>query len=396
MRIGIDALSLKPGRTGGGETYIVNLLKALSRSDAGHHFEIFCLGGVRELCGITAPNMAFRTVSFPGPEKAQLAGRMIYEQTRLPGAVKRLGIDCMLFLGNIASVFCPCPSILTIHDLWTWFYKETFPGVLDPFTGKVLPQVVRVSARRATRISASSHFTKSEIIRFFRLPSSKVEVVHLGFRHSADPQPGLPPPGTDAEGKLPDGVRPPFLLNVGNQHLHKNLHTLVDAFSEFKRSTGLPHQLVIAGMAASGTPLLQERIRVANSVDIVTIGVVPKATLDRLYRDAAAFVFPSRYEGFGFPPLEAMARGVPVIAARSSSITEVVGDAALLFEPTDVPQMASAIRRILTDSALAASLKKMGFRHSGPACPFTWERTADAMLGLVRSVVEQKSGKNCQ
>jgi len=377
--IGVDALSLKPGKTGGGETYIVNLMRELPPMDPENHYHIFALPEAVSLFENGYPNVSIQPCRMPGPSQTQVWARILYEQAVLPGAIRRLGIQLMLFLGNMASIRCPCPSVMTVHDLMSYFYKDNYPGQLGLVKSRLLPAIVKASVRRVTLVSASSEHTKREIVGRLGVSAEKIRVVHLGV----DPHFGGDRLGPE---HLPAGIDASYALFVGTQDLHKSLDRLVRAFTLMKRRTKLPAKLVLAGMEGTGTAQLRATIRESNCPDVLDLGRVPDGQLSALYANAKLFVFPSLNEGFGLPPLEAMSKGIPVAASNAGPIPEVVADAAILFNPYDEESIASALERGFTDDALLESLREKGYER---VRLFTWRRTAEKMFDIIRELSEK-------
>jgi glycosyltransferase involved in cell wall biosynthesis len=227
-----------------------------------------------------------------------------------------------------------------------------------------------LAARRSARVLTVSEASKRDILHFLHVPASRVEVIHNAIDDRFDREP-----------EVEDVVRvrqryqlnDPFLLYAGNIKPHKNVGRVIDAFARLKKRGFEPVKLLIIGDEISKSPQLRRAVhRHQLHQHVRFLGFVPDATLAVLYRLADVFVFPSLYEGFGLPPLEAMASGTPVVTSNVSSLPEVVGDAALLVDPRDAEAIAGAIERILTDGELRRSLIKKGL---GRAHEFSWERS---------------------
>jgi glycosyltransferase involved in cell wall biosynthesis len=222
-----------------------------------------------------------------------------------------------------------------------------------------------------------------EISQYYGVPKSRIPVTLLAG------DPGLSQPsgeGTAAElARL--GIRSPYILAVGNLQPRKNLSGLIRAVGELKRKTPGSFQLVIAGKAKwRESDLFSEIRQLGLESDVCFLGYVSDETLTGLYRQATVFAYPSLYEGFGLPLLEAMACGVPVVTTRSTSIPEVVGEAALMVEATDTAALADAIGRVLADESLRAALREKGLKQ---AARFSWERTARETWNIYRQFGEK-------
>jgi glycosyltransferase involved in cell wall biosynthesis len=380
MRIGIDALSLIPGRTGGMETFFVKIVEMLGKIDNRNEYVIFALPEASERLKSGYSNIKVRTCrSFRTPGLT-VPFRLLYEQIVLPSLIKALDIDVMLYPASISSWRCPCKSLLIVMDFIAAYYAEHFPGKLGIIKERLLPWMIGVSARRATKIAAISEFTKRDLCERFAIPEDRVEVVYLGTERRI---PAIAEESTSLE--LPGPVREPFILFVGYQHLHKNLVRLVRAFVEVKRRNRLPHMLVLAGKEESGTPALRDELDRLQSDSIVDLGLVSSEVISALHRKASLFVYPSLIEGFGLPPLDAMACGVPVAASNAGAIPEVVGDAAILFDPYSEEDIARALEQVLLDEALRNELIRRGYERVSSNM-FSWERTTAQIVDLLEQL----------
>jgi glycosyltransferase involved in cell wall biosynthesis len=262
-------------------------------------------------------------------------------------------------------------SVVTVHDVTHFRVPDAFPPLRRMAARAVFQRVVS----RATRIIVVSDWTRRDLLELEPGAEEKTRVVPNGVgREFRPPQPDEP---------LGQPVREPFLLCVGNKKRHKNLTAAIGVLVQLLPQ--YPHlQLVVAGQVGAGWDEVlaaadEKGVRAA----VVDLPVVGDGQLRVLYGRCAAFLFPSRYEGFGLPVLEAMACGAPVVASNASSIPEVAGQAALLFDPDDVDGMASAVSRLLIDPAFRATLVRLGRER---AATFAWDRAARQTVEILQGV----------
>lgn len=272
--------------------------------------------------------------------------------------------------------FAPCPTVVTIHDVSFMAHPEWFPRRELRLMRRLIP----LSARRATRIVTGSAHAADEISRYLRVPRAKISVIPYGL--SPAPRP-IARNGAQALVAERYGLSGRFVLAVGLLQPRKNLPRLLEAFAQI--APAHPDvQLAVVGATGWGNEPFHARLaELALGDRVVLCGRVPDDDLWLLYRAAALLAYPSLYEGFGLPPLEAMACGTPVVASSTTAIPEVIGEAAVLCDPLDVAAMAAAMASVLDDQALAARLSDAG---PARAAQFTWARAAAAYLQLFREL----------
>ncbi len=366
LRIGINALYLIPGGVGGTEIYLRGLLAALAEVDTFHEYFVFTN---RETgADLAPPAKNFRHV--PQIVRAvHRPARLLWEQIVLPVAATRLKLDVMLNPGFTAPLLCPCPQVTVFHDLQHKRHPEYFRWFDLPFWRMFLFGAAHVSQR----LLADSQATAADLLKYYRLPESRVKVVPLGVD---------PVFFEIARRRQPER----FLLAVSTLHPHKNLDGLLRAFAIFRRSHP-DFRLVVCGIHGFFTgPLrdLRDELGLAGAVEFP--GWIPRESLHDLYARAWAFVYPSLFEGFGLPVLEALASAVPAACSAIEPIAGLAGTAALLFNPRDPAAIAGALERLATDRDLRARLAEEGPRR---AAQFSWKATAHSTLEALLSATRQ-------
>ena len=294
----------------------------------------------------------------------------------LPRAARRAAVDLIHAPAYTAPLHSAVPVVLTIHDVSYERHPEWYPYRRD----WLRRAFYRRSARAASHILTDSEFSRGEIAAAYGIERDRITVAPLGASADFD--------GGSAPSSLPAGVVAPFLLHVGDLHERRNLSVVVKGLIEARRRLETPAPaLVLAGVdRGTGDRLVAEAGERGAPDAIVRLGAVSESTLRALYHGAAALVYPSRYEGFGLPLVEAMASGTPVLASRAASIPEVVGESGLLLDPDDPGRWEDAIVQVITDSVLRARLRADGLAR---AAMFTWERTARITLDVYQRVADR-------
>jgi glycosyltransferase involved in cell wall biosynthesis len=378
MRIGIDGIPLGDLKTGVGH-YTFEVARCLALDSPPDEFELISPHGFisppGEDSGPVWPSN-LRAVHV----KANLLRRRWWA-IGLPYYITRHGVA--LFHGTNFEVplWKMCPTVLTIHDLSALLHPETHERHLVRRARRLLP----LMARTATMILTPSESVRLEVCEHLRVPTEKVVAVPEAARRLFHPM----PPEQTVPLKKGFDIEDDFLLYVGTIEPRKNLLTLVRAFIEVLRTTHLRPQLVIAGRKGWLSDDLYAYIKETDVADrILFTGYVTDDELCALYSSCRAFIYPSLYEGFGLPPLEAMACGAPVIASDIASIREVVGGAALLIDPKDVRALARSIVDLLEDDKEGQHLSSAGIRR---AAEFSWERTANSTREVYEEALRRKS-----
>ncbi|HEX6107222.1 MAG TPA: glycosyltransferase family 1 protein [Gemmatimonadales bacterium] len=372
MIVGLNLLYLLPGVVGGTETYAAGLVHGLARSPDPDRFVVFVN---RESADWPLPDdPRFRRVVCPVHAVSRPA-RYRYEQFRLPARAMAERVDLVHSLGYVAPLRLRRPSVLTVHDVHHLAY-----GRLREWPRRlILAQMVRRSVRGAAAVIAVSRYTRDAVARAYDVPASAIDVVWEAPNprlRSDSPEPG----------PLPAGVHVgPYLLAFGGITPNKNLERLLRAFAIARSRHGIAHRLVIVGHVAPS-------LRPEGTEGVVGTGYLGEPELAGLLRSADALVFPSLYEGFGLPILEAMTVGVPVVCSNAAAIPEVAGDAARYFDPRDVEAMAAAIAAVCRDPALRRDLAARGRAR---AAAFSWERAARETLAIYRRVLAPARASVC-
>jgi len=371
LHIGINALYLIPGRVGGSETYLRNLLRALAALDAPHHFTVFTN---RETGRGVVPTHPHWHVRQTGVRALNRPARLLYEQALLP--LLCAGLDVLFCPGFTAPAWTPCPTVTTILDLQHKRHPEHFRWFELPFWRYFVWQAIHTS----TRLVALSEQTRAGLMHFYSIRGEKVDVVWLGVEEEFF-----------AVGKLRQGRPPePVLLCPATTHPHKNHARLLNCFRQF--SAAHPEwQLVLTGVGGFADNAVREQIaRLGLATRVRILGWLPREELYRWFERAGAVVYPSTFEGFGLPVVEALAAGIPVACSDIEPLRTIAADAAVLFDPASDAGLLQALERVCTDEPLRTRLAR-----SGPlrAAQFTWRKCAEETLAiLVRAAGHSRPG----
>lgn len=284
--------------------------------------------------------------------------------------------------GHLLHFLDPQRTVVTCHDVAPLVRRDKLP---QPSLSLALWDWAFKGMLKATRIIADSHNTRQDIVRFSAYDARRIAVVPLGVDPRFTPRSPEEKKAVRCRHGLPTDI--PIVLHVGHCHERKNVEALLHALALLRQKGEAPEVrlLQVGGRFTSKQRALIEELGLADVV--IQVPYIPHSALPAIYNLANVFVFPSFYEGFGMPPLEAMACGTPVVCSNASSLPEVVGDAALTVSPDDYEGMAEAIARLLKDPALADELRKRGLDR---ARQFTWERTARETLAVYETIVRCK------
>lgn len=366
-RIGIDLVYLAPGATGGTETYARAVLPRLVDQWPEARFTLFCGRelGAELRAASWAPGV--KVVTLPVSSNTRIR-RTLAEQVLLPVALKRAGIDLVHSLASVTPVLAPCRTVTTIHDV---NYKRE-PAAHTGLMARGMSVLVPAAARKSRRIVVSARSAGADLEHYLGVDPRKIDVVPLG--------PGLDDHATATpEAELRSRLKlggGPLVLCVSPRRAHKNLDRLVDAMRAIDAT------LVLPGYPTSFDDELLEHARGAR---VVLTGWIDDSDLEGLYAASDLLAFPSLAEGFGLPVLEAMRRGLPVACSNTTSLPELVGDAALMFDPKSMEEITSAIERLLSDQKLRDELAAKGREQ---AKQFSWERTAEGLIETYERALE--------
>src|SRR5207245_2601503 len=304
---------------------------------------------------------------------------------RIPVALRRQRVDLFHAPHYVLPPLVFCPSVVTIHDCIHLMFPQYLPSRFALGYARV---AIELAAKRATRVLTVSESSKRDILRFVDIDPQKIDVIYNAYdeRFAVEPR-------EEEVVRVRERyqLHDEFVLYVGNVKPHKNLERLIEAF-DLVRKSGLDHlKLVMIGDEISKYTALRRAVhRYQLHKYVRFLGYVPEETLAVMYRLAGVFVFPSLYEGFGLPPLEAMASGTPVVTSNVSSLPEVAGDAAVLVDPYDPRAIAEGIRRVLTDEALRRDLRKRGVARAGQ---FSWEQSVRRVRAIYGEVDRTGAGR---
>ncbi|MBL8095525.1 MAG: glycosyltransferase family 4 protein [Anaerolineales bacterium] len=364
MHLAIDASRTTAAQRTGTERYALSMIRALLAQEAGHTYTLY----LREappvgLFGLPHPSnrLRVRIVGLP----------RLWTHVGLARALAQDKPDVIWVPAHTLPLICPTPGVVTVHDLGYRFYPQAHPARQRRY----LEWSTRHSAGIARRILADSQATRHDLAKTYRVPGPRIEVVHPGRDESLQRVEAGPV-------RERHGLRRPYLLHVGTLQPRKNLVRLIEAHARLRvRWPDL--ELVLAGAPGwLSDPILQA----ARAEGVRVLGAVPDDDLSGLYSGAEAFVFPSLYEGFGFPVLEAQSCGTPVICSRTSSLPEVAGEGAVQIDPEDVSHLADGIEAVLGSPELQRRLVEAGYDNIQR---FSWEASAKRARAVLEAVAQR-------
>lgn len=372
MRIGINGRFLIAKRTGV-QRAAYNLIKTLVEVDRDNEYIIFT---GKEQQG--SPEWNYPNVTVVGDDliPSESIRNHIWEQVRLPRLAAKYKIDILHSPANVAPLFYRGKSIIHIHDLCFVVNPQWYSFAFRTLYNLIIPQL----AKRATKVVTNSNNSKNDLLQFFGLSAEKVSLVYW----AVDDVFSLPPTQEVKDNRY---MEEDYILYVGSLEPRKNINILIEAYEKLRHEyPAIKTKLILIGGESPLFASVQLKAREFRD-DVIFKGFVTDLELGEFYRRAKLVAYPSLYEGFGLPPLEAMASGVPVVTSSTSSIPEVVGKAAFLIDPKNREQLTKAMHRVLTDRTLRESMIKAGSQR---VLRFNWYRVARGVLAVYYEVYQRQ------
>jgi glycosyltransferase involved in cell wall biosynthesis len=369
MKIGISGEWIG-SKAGGLETYSSNLIRSITKLDYRNRYLIYTAD--KNALGSLNNGYANTSVKYLGS-----TSRWLIIPLLLPYRILRDKID-IFHATSIAPPWCNANLVLTVHDLGFIRQAKFYPQ----WVRRRLDMLISGGIKRAKKIIAVSEYTKQDIMRHYGVKDGAITVIHEGVNEQYKFMDNARLASlTLKRHNIPDH----YLLYVGRFHAGKNLIRLLQAYAAVKKTGDIGHKLVLVGRELfDAGPIYREISNLGLEHDVLFPGYVAEEDLPYIYTCAAAFVYPSLFEGFGLPPLEAMACGTPVVSSSAASLTEVVGNAGLLFDPYNLEELTENLYAVLTNESLRDDLKRRGFEH---VRQFSWEHAAMSTLTVYKEAL---------
>lgn len=378
-RIGVNLLWLVPGVVGGSEEYTVRLLDAFA-DRAADHPDLDVTLYAHPALPAAHPDLVARYRHRVAPavtDRAGRAGRVVAESTWLAWAARQDGVDLVHHGGGTMPLVRTAPGVVTVHDLQPWAMPENFSLLKRAYLRATVPG----SVRRAHRVVTLSNWVRTDVAHRLGVPTERIELVPPGIA----PDRAVPDAAATARAVARVGVEGrPFFVYPAITYAHKNHRTLLWALARLVATHPRAAVVLTGGAGPQEEELAGMTAELGLADHVRRPGRIPADELDALYRQAVALTFPSRYEGFGLPVLEAMRRGCPVIASRAGALGEVVGDGGVLVGADDIGGWAAAMARMLDDPGHRAAWADRAARR---AHAFTWDGSAARLEAVYRSAL---------
>lgn len=364
MNIAIDASRTTRRNRTGTENYALQLLRHLLSLESSHHYSLYFRDDPAPDLFMPSPNWTQHVIPW----------RRMWTHLRFAAELWRTRPAVTFVPAHTLPRYFPGKALVTVHDLGYLHFPEAHPVK----ERRYLDWSTAYSAKRATLVLADSQATQADLIQHYNIPAEKIRVVYPGVDETLQP---VTDPQHLAYVRAKYGINGRYLFFLGTLQPRKNIERLVQAYARWcTRSNTTDVQLVLSGNVG----WLYQEAWTANIEGVHLTGYVADEDVAALYSGATALLFPSLYEGFGFPVLEAMRCGTPVVCSNTSSLPELAGDAALLVDPTDTDGLASAIGRIVNDATLRQDLIQKGYQQ---ATRFTWHHTAEQTLAVLEEAL---------
>ena len=365
MRVGVNLLFLEPGEVGGSEPLLTNLVRAVAAGGSGHEFVVFAVKGFGRAYPDIRDTTELVEAPWPSPPKGKQGVRIAAEHTWLPVEAKRRRLDVIHHGVGTTPFLKPLPTVVTIHDVQYLHYPDNFTMLKRAWLRLNVPQ----AARRSDIVSVTSRFVERDIAEGYGIDRSHIAIVPFGSERLFGPD-----PETQENVRQRYRLDRPWFIFPGRSYPHKNHRMLIEAFAPLAEQA----DLVLTGPRWFLDPEIAAAARNLGIMGTVRhLGLVPRRDLAGLYEGAVALAYPSRFEGFGAPVLEAWSVGCPVISSNAAALPEVVGDAGILLEPDDREGWTETMGNVLANPALRDELAALGTKR---AAEFTWERSAEAQV----------------
>jgi glycosyltransferase involved in cell wall biosynthesis len=398
MNIGIEATSAGEAQKAGVGYYTYNLIRAMALLHCEDHTYTLYLrkpwqdSGTSFVCRTESPNSPSSSLRIEFESNQKFISKVLrtpclWAQLRLPLELWTCPQDVYFFPSSVLPLlYQPSKSVITIHDIAYLF----FPDCFSPMLRRWLKIATKHGIARAKKIITVSEFTRQDLITYYGVAPEKVVAIHHGVHEMFRPFQAQMEITSIEIIKKKYQIEGPYILCIGTLQKRKNIPRLLHSFSLLKQSYNIPHKLVLIGQKCPDLPehdIFSTVERLFLQENVVWTGYVTEQDMPVLLNGAELFVFPSLYEGFGMPVLEAMASGVPVACSNSSSLPEVVGDSGVMFDPYNIDSMTAAIHRALMNQELREKLRQQGLQR---AKEFTWKRCAQKTLDVLETVCYEK------